>query len=62
MVHVAFLRSVLRSLVTANVDPSSPILATVMMESISSSVTLVLTGVTQCNNPEDGILYRILGF
>jgi hypothetical protein len=42
-----FLRIVLRLLVTANVVPSLSILATQMMEAISSSETLVLTRATQ---------------
>jgi hypothetical protein len=52
---LVFLRSVLRSLVTANVVPSSPILATLMMEAIlrflqephgvTSPKTVFLTGV-----------------
>jgi hypothetical protein len=35
--YCVFLRSVFRLLVTANVVPSSPILATLMMEALSSS-------------------------
>jgi hypothetical protein len=48
----AFLRSVLRLLVTANVFPSSPILVTLMMEEIHPSETLTLKeprGVTSHN-------------
>jgi hypothetical protein len=45
-----------RLIVTANVVPISPILVTQMMEAIHSSETLVLTGTTWCNIPEDGIL------
>jgi hypothetical protein len=41
---------------TANV-PSSPILATLMMEAIHSSKTLVVTRVTWHNIPEDDILH-----
>jgi hypothetical protein len=49
---------VLLLLVTAIVVSSSPILVTVMTEAIRSSEMPVLTGSTQPNIPEDGILDR----
>jgi hypothetical protein len=44
-------------LVTANVVPSSPIVATQMMEVICSFQMPVLTTATWHNIPEDGILH-----
>jgi hypothetical protein len=52
-----FLRSVLRLLVTVRAVNSSPILVTLMMETIRSSETSVLARATQRNTPEDCILH-----
>jgi hypothetical protein len=52
-----FLRRVHRSLVTANVVPSSPILVTLMMEARHSSETSLLIIATRRIIPEDGILH-----
>jgi hypothetical protein len=44
-------------LLTANIVPSSPILATLMMEAMHSSEASILRKVTWRNIPEDGILH-----
>jgi hypothetical protein len=54
---VVVLRSVLLLLVTANVAPSSPILVTLLMESIYSSETLGLTRATRHHIPENDNLH-----
>jgi hypothetical protein len=51
------LRNVRLLLVRANVLHSSPILVTLMMETLSSSETPVLTSAIRRNIPEDGIFH-----
>jgi hypothetical protein len=61
--HVALVRTNVSeelSTSTANVVPSLPILVTLMMEALSSSETSVLTRTVHHNNPEGGILHRVV--
>jgi cobalamin synthase len=52
-------RCMLQLLVMANIVPSSPILATLMMEALCSSKMSVLTRDRQHNISEDGILQSL---
>jgi hypothetical protein len=56
-IDITFSRVLLRLLITANVVPSSPILATLMVEEIHSSETSVLTRATRRHIQEDGLLH-----
>jgi hypothetical protein len=53
---------VLRLLVTGDVVPTSPIIATLMMEMFGSSETPALTRAKRRNIPEDAILHFIYLF
>jgi hypothetical protein len=57
-----FLRSARQLLVTANVLPSSPILATLTMKELSCSEMSLLTTATVHNIPEDAILLIHIAF
>jgi hypothetical protein len=59
MLHLVFLRSMHRLLVTASIVPSSPILVKLMKRALSSSETLVLTRAKQHNIPEDTIRHDL---
>jgi hypothetical protein len=55
--YLAFVRSMLQFLVTANVVPSSLILSTLMMEALHSSEMSFLRSSTRRHIPEDRILH-----
>jgi hypothetical protein len=56
-IHQSELRSVLQSLLAANVVPSSLIVTALMMEAICSFETSIPTTATRCYIPEHGILH-----
>jgi hypothetical protein len=56
----SIIRVTSRLLVTANIVPSSPIIVSLMMETLSSSETSVLTRATWRNIQEDDILHSHL--
>jgi hypothetical protein len=59
-VHACISSKRARLLFTANI-PSSPILATLIMEALSSSETPVLTRTARRNIPEDALLHSYHG-
>jgi hypothetical protein len=55
--ELVFLLSLRQLLVTANAVPSSPILVTLMMESVHSFEMSIITRAARRNIPEDSILH-----